>query len=497
MKHNKISIKWKIFLYMVAFTLFLLGLVWFFQIAQLSGFYKKIKKQELKNAANKVIEAFNADDVSESMYKISNEYDVAINITDSVGLSIFSVHVFESSHIYIFNSAQFMNLYNKAKSAGGTVMYEVVGRYRDDKPSSELQRPMREPSSFWNMRHNEMKNDTSMIYLRIITSEDGNEYMVMLSSLITPVDATVATLRIQFGYISLIFIVLALIMALLLSRRISRPIVGINESAKRLATGDFQTEFSGKGYKEVEELAKTLNYASTELGRSERLQKELVANVSHDLRTPLTMITAYSEVMRDLPGENTPENAQVIIDETKRLTMLVNDILDLSKLQAGATELKTERFNFTTSVLAVMKRFSKLTEQQGYNIIFEYREEVYVEADEFKVHQVLYNLINNAINYSGEDKQVIVKQIVHGKTVRIEIIDHGNGIGPEELCNIWDRYYKVDKTHKRAFLGSGIGLSIVKNILKLHNAKYGVNSVLGKGSTFWFELNIADVTAID
>jgi signal transduction histidine kinase len=192
--------------------------------------------------------------------------------------------------------------------------------------------------------------------------------------------------------------------------------------------------------------------------------------------------------MRDIPGENTPENIQVIIDEATRLTTLVNDLLDLSKLQSGVSEIRKEEFDITGNIKEILKRFSKLTEQDGYSILFEYRGNATVYADEYKIYQVIYNLIINAINYSGEDKTVIVRQIVHGNIVRIEIEDHGNGIAKDELDNIWDRYYKVDKNHKRAIQGTGLGLSIVQNILKLHEAKYGVHSTLGKGSIFWFEL---------
>ena len=196
--------------------------------------------------------------------------------------------------------------------------------------------------------------------------------------------------------------------------------------------------------------------------------------------------------MRDIPGENSPENVQVIIDEATRLTTLVNDLLDLSKLQSGVSEICKEEFDITQNIIAILKRFSKLTEQDGYVIRFEYRDDAIVFADEYKIYQVIYNLIINAINYAGDDKTVIVRQIVHGNVVRIEVEDHGNGIAKEELDNIWDRYYKVDKNHKRAVQGTGLGLSIVQNILELHDTKYGVHSVLGKGSTFWFELKAFD-----
>ena len=283
-------------------------------------------------------------------------------------------------------------------------------------------------------------------------------------------------------------IVLSLIMAILISFHISKPIIHINNTAKKISDGDLNIEFAEKGYREIAEMSATLNYTVNELTKSERLQRELIANVSHDLRTPLTMITAYAEVMRYLPGENTPENVQVIIDEAKRLTGLVNDLLDISKLQVGVSEIKMAEYNLTNGVKAVMDRYAKLVEQQGYKIIFCYDQEVWVEADEFKIYQVLYNLVNNAVNYTGEDKTVTVSQVVNGGIVRIEVRDTGEGIAQEQLENVWDRYYKIDKNHKRAVMGTGLGLSIVKNILKQHDARYGVKSKPGQGSIFWFEL---------
>ena len=194
------------------------------------------------------------------------------------------------------------------------------------------------------------------------------------------------------------------------------------------------------------------------------------------------MIAGYSEVMRDIPGENTPENVQIIIDETNRLTTLVNDMLDLSKLQAGAIPLKRSVFNLTESIREIMTRYDKLAD---FHFVFEAGEEVYVNADELKISQVVYNLVNN---YTGFDKTVRVRQRVQGNVVRVEVIDSGEGIEPDKLKDIWERYYKVDKSHKRAQVGSGLGLSIVKSILELHGGRYGVQSEVGKGSIFWFQL---------
>ena len=183
------------------------------------------------------------------------------------------------------------------------------------------------------------------------------------------------------------------------------------------------------------------------------------------------------------------ENIQVIIEEAERLTGLVNDLLDLSKLQAGVLEMEASVYNLTESIRGVLKRYNKLMELEWYCINFDYKEEVCVKADEFKIFQVVYNLINNAIHYTGKDKRVTVRQIRVGEKVRIEVEDSGQGIPKEEIPFVWERYYKGKNAHKRAAAGTGLGLSIVKNILLLHRADYGVDSHPGKGSIFWFELD--------
>lgn len=145
----------------------------------------------------------------------------------------------------------------------------------------------------------------------------------------------------------------------------------------------------------------------------------------------------------------------------------------------------------TKQINELLLRYNTLTAQEGYTIDFIYDEEIWVNGDELKLSQVIYNLINNAINYTGADKHITVKQLVSNEQVRIEVIDTGEGISEEYLPYIWERYYKVDKTHKRATVGTGLGLSIVKTILDAHEAHYGVTSNIGEGSTFWFEIKLA------
>ena len=165
----------------------------------------------------------------------------------------------------------------------------------------------------------------------------------------------------------------------------------------------------------------------------EHLQQELIANISHDLRTPLTMIGGYAEVMRDIPGENTPENMQIVIDETNRLSSLETELLDFSKLQAGTLKLEPAPFNLTESISAILTRYNKLKEQDGYQILFTPVENCTVVADESRIGQVVYNLINNALTYTGEDKTVTVTQTIEGDMARIAIHDSGRAYPPTEL----------------------------------------------------------------
>jgi signal transduction histidine kinase len=178
----------------------------------------------------------------------------------------------------------------------------------------------------------------------------------------------------------------------------------------------------------------------------------------------------------------------VIIDETARLSELVNDLLDLSQIQAGVYEPDRKEFDLSSAVREVMHRYDTLIKHKGYLVSFEADSEAWVYADHGMLLQVIYNLINNAINYTGADKCVSVKQTLTDGRVRISVSDTGRGIAPEEMPLIWDRYYKVDKVHRMAMIGTGLGLSIVKTILETHQATYGVNSRLGEGATFWFEL---------
>ena len=295
-------------------------------------------------------------------------------------------------------------------------------------------------------------------------------------------------MRWQFAMIVAAILLATGMVGYTMSRSISEPIIETNEAARELSRARYQRPPHSGGYREIAQLNDTLVQTAEDLRKVEDLQRELIANISHDLRTPLTMIEGYAEAMRDIPDEITPENMQIIIDETERLSTMVNEVLDFSRLRTGSLELTMNRFNLTELIRKIVDRISHMTAVEGYTVTFEAGEDVFVTADSGRISQVIYNLAGNALTYTGADKTVRIRQEQKDGTVRITIADSGEGISPEELPFIWDRYYRSRENHKRAVIGSGLGLNICRGILENHHAPYGAETPPEGGTVFWFAL---------
>ncbi len=493
-RRSKIGIKWKMFAIIAGFIVCVLISIWFVQVRMLNVFYQNAKFYELERSADFISAALEDEvDAKNAAIHYADEYSFDIwimRINDSNQYEwIIQENGTPSSYLQ-FLSHKIDILYAQALKNGGTYIATVpldsaIGGYSLE----VLEDNMGKEDDFPDIT--EYSEAIGTIYVRIDTV-NGEKYMTVQHASLTPLQTTVSTLKYQFISIGAGMVIMALLLAAILSKLITKPFVNMNDAAKKLAEGNYDTDFTSKGYREIDELAETLNFASRELAKTDKLQKELISNISHDLRTPLTMIKGYSEVMRDIPDENTPENVQVIIDETERLSALVNDMLDLSKIQAGTRKPSRELICITAIVQDTLKRYEKLIMQDGYKIDFFTDGDAFVNADRVMLLQVIYNLINNAINYTGEDKYVRVEQKISNGAVRVSVTDTGEGIKKEDIGAIWERYYRVDKVHKRAAIGTGLGLSIVKGILEAHSARFGVISSEGNGATFWFELELAE-----
>ncbi|MDD3335632.1 MAG: HAMP domain-containing sensor histidine kinase [Eubacteriales bacterium] len=484
-KHRSMSIRSRIFIYFLLFTALLLVLLWLFQIVFLDVFYRMQKTDGVQKASESIARNIEHEEIETLIDRLGQENGVCILVTDEKMNTVYSSDTTFGCIIHHLNPRDLRRMTEHLDQDGDTdySTFPMTGfpssKYDDRKFDGHVPPP-------------DTGSAKSLISVRRVTLSDGSVRFVFLNTLITPVTSTVQTIRNELFFITGILVLLSFLLSWLLSRHISRPIAETTVAARELSVGEYHPVHSRVSYREIDELNGQLEQAAKDLHRVEEMQRELIANISHDLRTPLTLIEGYVEVMRDLPGENTTENMQVVIDETKRLSTLVNAVLDYSKGKNGKEELHLSRFSLTKSIRGIIERYGKLIEQDGYRILFSPQRDAMVLADELQVSQVVYNLVNNALTYTGEDKTVTIEQTIRENKIRIEIKDSGEGIEPDELPFIWSRYYRGQKPHKRPTVGTGLGLNIAQGILEKHGMEYGVESTVGQGSNFWFELPETD-----
>lgn len=474
----------KMLLIFVAFSLVVISLFWALGFAISGVVFKSIRINEAHEIADLIAQNIDNADLSLLVKRLSFENDACIIVSDKNGNVYLSQEVREDCSIHAFTEVSLEGYYDKARDGMGYYSEEMElfpfdDNYDNTSYEGKVPRGDEEIKQYY-------------IYTLIAKNSAGENYAILVDTVISPSEAYTETLVIIFVIVSVLTAILAGYLSYRLSNQISGPIIELTSQAKEISSGSADLQITGSGYKEILELRDSLQLAQKEVNEVEHYRRELIANVSHDLRTPLTLIKGYTELMRDIPSEATAENFQVVIDETARLTNLVNDMLSLSKEQEGNEELNLSRFDLVEVMDALIVRHGKLIEHLGYTLEWEHVDKAFVYADETKITQVVYNLINNAVNYAGEDKKVIVKVFVRGGVVRVEVIDHGDGVDVEVLPHIWDRYYKSEKSHRRSTVGTGLGLSIVKSVMSKHpGGAYGVITSVGEGSTFYIELQRA------
>ena len=461
------SIKFKTWLYFILFAGFLMLLLWVLQVLFLNNFYDVMKDEQTKRVAKTI-----ADDYQKkSNIKFLKSVDAISNSNDMF--------------IYVV-SYDGKTMYFKPSEDATSAQYyadqiETINKALLKKNSDSAYLRIKSPD----------ESKDVLAYGAVLTASGKSPMMVYIFSPLWPLSSTINILTNQLVYVTFISLLVACLLSFYLSIRITRPIRTITRSAERLGNGEYGILFRGGHYTEINNLADTLTRASIELEKSDMLQKDLIANVSHDLRTPLTMIKSYAEMINDLSGDNPEKRAQhlkVIIDETDRLNALVGDLLSISRMQSGKMVLDRNNFNLTSAIESIVNTYKIMEMENGYTLNFNCRVNFIVNGDEEKIKQVVANLLTNAIKFAGEDKMVNITLKRRGKVVLCRVEDHGKGIAPEELDHVWERYYRASSNMVRPAEGSGLGLSIVKEILTLHKSDFGVESNVGKGSTFWFEL---------
>lgn len=288
---------------------------------------------------------------------------------------------------------------------------------------------------------------------------------------------------------------IAIVLVYILSRRISKPLKQINNAARIIAGGDFRKRLNIKSEDEIGELAGTFNQMAVALQNLEEMRRGFIANVSHELRTPMTSIRGFIEGILDgtIPPDRQGYYLAIVRDETDRLNRLVNDLLDLARMEAGEVVLNLKPFDINELVRRCVIKLETLLLGKGIFVEADFEEEgICVNADADAIERVLYNLVHNAIKFTPENGRIKITTKTQKDKVLVAVKDNGIGIEKDELDMIWERFYKTDKSRSRDKTGTGLGLAIVRNIINEHGQQIRAESEPGKGTEFSFTLERAE-----
>ncbi len=460
MKLKTRSLRANLLIYFLVFSAIILSFLYFFQIIFFNTYYKINRTNILEQTVSQIEKSYNKKNREDILNTLSIDNEVCIQIIDDDNLVYYS------------------DYYRHCAGKDDAGLKEIKEEF------------MKSKNKYLKLEFiNNAYNNKSLVYGKQIQK---NTYLFANASL-QPMDKSISLLKSQFIYVAFTVLLLSFIISYYFSKRIADPILKINTAAKKLGSKSNEAKFvCNTEVYELKELANTLNEAAKELSKTDELRREFLANVSHDLKTPLTMIEAYAASARDLNYNNKKKRERdlnIIIDEAERLNMLVNDILLLSKMENKTTKLNIEQIDIKNFISTILERFA-IYKNDGYIFEFNENDTYIIEADKQGLERVIYNLVNNAINYTGDDKKVKISYEKDKNYLRINIIDTGKGIEEKDKKLVWNKYFRINKRHRREARGTGLGLSIVREILDEHNFEYGIDSKINKGSCFWFKCKI-------
>ena len=482
-----ISIRWQLMFFIGAMTLLTVGLIWGIITYALAPKYNATIRQNLTNKASAITAIFDQTDSEISsrdfgVLQLDDDFWTALGQTFSdkkINMDGYCVD-FSDSTLRCLKAYESMFpclLHESSGSFSGEFGYNLNTRQL-----ITFRQELFEEGSLYKIV--QIGSTRQMLVGQL--SVDG-KYGIIVSTGMAQIATAAEVLRSILWPVALILLVLDLLFAMLFSRWFTRPVQQLSSGAKEIAAGNYDIQLPVVHHDEIGQLAEDFNHMAAEVKRSAQLEKDILANVSHDLRTPLTLIKGYAETVRDLTGtdaEKRTEQCNIIVDETDRLSALVNSVMELSKVQSGAEKPNLIDFDMGELCFEVAGRYDALCDQNHWHLELQADEAAPVRADPAMMERVLHNLLGNAFHHIGADGQVMLRVLPQADGCRVEIEDHGPGIPPEDLPYIFDRYYRARQDSGK--VGTGLGLSITKAILQQHGFAFGVNSAIGQGSTFWF-----------
>ncbi|MBE6123609.1 MAG: HAMP domain-containing histidine kinase [Solobacterium sp.] len=477
--HGIVFSIWKYFILFAFGILFMLG---FLQFSLIRPYYRNNKIAAVSRVSDMIEQFVLSGGKSENdfrqAFQLTVDNNACISIYNDAGKMIYQADSLGSGCVFNMPASSYIE-------SGGVNMQD----------GTALKNAVIQNNGEWSLNLMNSRTQQEMIVYGKRYAVNLGNYYLFVNSPLEPVDSIITFFSRQYLLYGVIVVALASLISILISRRLTKPIVKMRSEAMKLAHADYSAQFEGGGFTETRALADTLNSANKRLSRIDELRKDLIANISHDIKTPLTSIRAYAEMIRDISGDRPEKREQhlnVIIDEADYLDHLVSDMNELSKMQSGNYELRRGNFDMSEKIREIVRLYQVMIDEGGLTVHIDVPETLTVYADEIKIGQVISNFLSNAIKHTPAGKNIWIsaKREADEETVMVEVRDEGEGISEEDMPNIWDRYQKSSRSFSRSMTNTGLGLAIVKAILDTHGSRYGVVSEPDHGSTFWFELGV-------
>lgn len=488
-RRTVVELRWQIMLFITGITVLTLGLVWGIITYGLQPQYNHKIRTSLENKATAIVAEINQNETP-----IASR-DFGVLVLDSDFWNNLQ-EIFSSGDINVSNccidicdttlrSISFLENLFPCVLHGSTGGFGGDFNYSANTPLSvKVRQKLFEEGTLYQII--DSGGTRQMVVGRL--SADG-QYGVIVSTSLAQIATATDVLRTIMPPLGILLLFIDVLLALFFARWFTKPIRSLSTGAQEIAAGNYDVQIPVTRRDEIGLLAEDFNHMAAEVKRSAQLEKDILANVSHDLRTPLTLIKGYAETVRDITGEDADrrtEQCNIIVDETDRLSTLVNSVMELSKVSSGSEKPNLIDFDMSELCFEVAGRYDALCDKNHWQLNLEADKACPVRADPAMIERVLHNLLGNAFHHIGSDNTVSLRALPKADgNCRIEVADNGPGIPPEDLPYIFDRYYRARRDAGKS--GTGLGLSITKAILQQHGFAFGVDSAVGQGSTFWFE----------
>lgn len=477
-KNNKLSRK--IFLITMLLLLILMSITLWFQIFFFQSFYETKRVDNLINSMNRFRKLYAYKEPSpEAMQNFELETN-----------SNLALYYPSNDYFSIFGSKSSEDINNLSK----TYFWDILNNIKNN---TEL---INHVISSENVVNKSFDTSSHAIIASMPTSSENNTILIAIAS-VQPINEATSVIKEFYIYIFLGFFLVAILLASIYSKLITKPLVKLNNIAKKMSKMDFSEKCEVYGNDELGNLAETLNFLSENLDSAlkdlkkknqqlekdiekernlELMRKEFIADVSHELKTPIGIIEGYAEGLKDgiVKGNDARLYLDTIIDESKKMSKLVSNMLELSRLESGTLKPKFEVFNVNRLIKNLVRKHTLDAHEKDLTLEFkENTEYSYIHADIFQMEQILTNLITNALKYTPPNGKIIIEIHEEDNKYRLSVVNTETHIDESQINKLFDKFYKVDKSRQRKNNSTGLGLSIVKNLLQLHKFEYSLKNI--------------------